>query len=73
MYIVNRLSCRRLQDLHNTAKTSNTQTLQSLFDIAFKMRSINPAYNLTLEVLDNHKSVLTSYRIETSDYELDLL
>ena len=36
----------------------------------------NPTYNLTdlsaSEVLDNHKSVLTSFRIETSDDELDL-
>ena len=36
----------------------------------------NPAYNLTdlsaSEVLDNHKSVLTSFGIETSDDELDL-
>ena len=36
----------------------------------------NPTYNLTdlsaSEVLDNHKSVLTSFRIETSDVELDL-
>ena len=36
----------------------------------------NPTYNLTnfsaTEVLDNHKSVLTSFRIETSDDELDL-
>ena len=36
----------------------------------------NPTYNLTdfsaSEVLDNHKSVLTSFGIETSDDELDL-
>ena len=36
----------------------------------------NPTYNLTdfsaLEVLDNHKSVLTSFRIQTTDEELDL-
>ena len=37
----------------------------------------NPTYNLTdfsaSEVLDNHKSVLTSFGTETSDNELDLL
>ena len=36
----------------------------------------NPIYNLTdfsaSEVLDNHKSVLTTFGIETSDDELDL-
>ena len=36
----------------------------------------NPTYNLTdfsaLEVLDNHKSVLTSFGIQTNDEELDL-
>ena len=36
----------------------------------------NPTYNITdlsaSEVLDNHKSVLTSFGIETSDDELDL-
>ena len=36
----------------------------------------NPTYNLTdfsaSEVLDNHKSVLTSFGIETSDDALDL-
>ena len=36
----------------------------------------NPTYNLTdlsaSELLDNHKSVLTSFGIETSDHELDL-
>ena len=36
----------------------------------------NPTYNVpdfsALEVLDNHKSVLTSFGIETSDDELDL-
>ena len=36
----------------------------------------NPTYNLTdfsaSEVLDNHKSVITSFGIETSDDELDL-
>ena len=36
----------------------------------------NPTYNLTdvsaSEVLDNHKSVLTSFRIQTTDKELDL-
>ena len=36
----------------------------------------NPTYNLTdfsaSEVLDNHKSVLTSFGIETSEDELDL-
>ena len=36
----------------------------------------NPTYNLTYfsasEVLDNHKSVLTSFGIQTTDEELDL-
>ena len=36
----------------------------------------NPTYNLTdfsaSEVLDNHKSVLTSFGIQTTDPELDL-
>ena len=36
----------------------------------------NPTYNLTdfsaSEVLDNHKSVLTSFGIQTTDEELDL-
>ena len=36
----------------------------------------NPTYNLTdfsaSEVLENHKSVLTSFRIQTTDEELDL-
>ena len=45
-------------------------------ELGFNSLPGNPTYNLTdlsaSEVLDNHKSVLTSFGIETSDDELDL-
>ena len=45
-------------------------------ELGLNSLSWNPTYNLTdcyaPEVLNNHKSVLTSFEIETSDDELDL-
>ena len=45
-------------------------------ELGLNSLSGNPTYNLTdlsaSEVLDNHKSVLTSFGIETSDDELDI-
>ena len=65
-------------------KTSNNYTFVnkrhyvsiSVEELGLNSLQGNPTYNLTdfsaSELLDNHKSVLTSFGIETNDDELDL-